>query len=66
MKNPSGYGSITRMKGNRRKPYRVRVTTGYELDEDGHARQIQRVVGTYATYQEAIPSPHPVGEGISG
>lgn len=54
MKNPAGYGSITRMKGSRRKPYRVRVTTGFEVDEDGRARQIQRTVGTYATYEEAV------------
>lgn len=54
MKNPAGYGSISRMKGSRRKPYRVRVTTGFEVDEDGRARQIQRTVGTYATYEEAV------------
>lgn len=54
MKNPSGYGSISRMKGNRRKPYRVRVTTEYTVDENGRARQIQRTVGTFATYEEAV------------
>lgn len=54
MKNPAGYGSITRMKGNRRKPYRVRVTTEYTVDEYGTARQVQRTVGTYATYEEAV------------
>lgn len=54
MKNPAGYGSITRMKGNRRKPYRVRVTTEYSVDENGKAHQIQRTVGTYATYEEAV------------
>lgn len=53
MKNPSGYGSIDRMKGNRRKPYRVRITTDYTIDETGRARQVQRTLGTYATYQEA-------------
>jgi integrase len=42
------------MKGNRRKPYRVRITTGYEVTEDGRARQIQRNLGTYATYEEAV------------
>lgn len=42
------------MKGNRRKPYRVRVTTEYTIDENGTARQIQRTVGTYATYEEAV------------
>lgn len=42
------------MKGNRRKPYRVRITTGFEIDENGAARQIQRTLGTYATYEEAV------------
>lgn len=54
MKAPSGYGGIDRLKGNRRKPYRVRITTGFEVGEDGRARQIQRTIGTYATYQEAV------------
>lgn len=54
MRHPNGYGSIDKMSGKRRKPYRVRVTTGFEMDDDGHARQIQRTVGTYATYQEAV------------
>lgn len=54
MKAPSGYGGIDRLKGNRRKPFRVRITTGFEVGEDGRARQIQRTIGTYATYEEAV------------
>ena len=54
MRNPNGYGSISKIGGKRRKPYRVRVTTGYWTDENGKAHQIQRIVGTYATYQEAV------------
>ncbi|MBO4697069.1 MAG: site-specific integrase [Lachnospiraceae bacterium] len=54
MRHPNGFGSIDKLSGKRRKPYRVRVTTGFEMDDDGHARQIQRTVGTYATYQEAV------------
>ena len=42
------------MKGTRRKPYRVRITTDYTIDGEGRARQIQRTLGTYATYQEAV------------
>ena len=53
MRRPNSTGTITRLSGNRRKPYRVRVTTGFETDADGHTRQIQTTVGTYATYQEA-------------
>lgn len=54
MKSPNGYGSVSRLSGNRRKPYRVRVTTGFETDADGMTRQVQRTIGTYATYQEAV------------
>lgn len=54
MKSPNGYGSIDRMKGNRRRPYRVRVTEGYEIGKDGRAHQIQRTLGFFATYEEAV------------
>ena len=54
MRAPNGAGGIDKLSGNRRKPYRVRVTTGYDLDEEGRTRQIQRTLGTYATYQEAV------------
>ena len=29
MRLPSGYGSIIKLKGNRRKPYQVRLTKGF-------------------------------------
>ena len=53
MRRPNASGTITRLSGNRRKPYRVRVTTGFEMDENGRTRQVQKTVGTFATYQEA-------------
>lgn len=53
MRNPNGYGSIVKMKGNRRNPYRVRITEGFTLDEYGKSHQIQRTLGSYATYEEA-------------
>lgn len=53
MRNPNGYGGIVKMKGNRRNPYRVRVTVGYEMDDDGHTRQVQRTIGSFETYEEA-------------
>lgn len=34
MKNPNGYGSVVKLSGNRRKPYAVRKTTGW--NEKGH------------------------------
>lgn len=35
MKNPNGYGNISKLSGNRRKPWRVRITKGWEyIDVD--------------------------------
>ena len=49
MKLPNGYGSITKLKGNRRNPFVVRITTG--KDENGY--QIRKVFGYYPTYNKA-------------
>ena len=55
MRLANGMGSITKMKGNRRKPWRVRITTGWAFDEISMSyRQDQRTLGCYATRQEAI------------
>ncbi len=29
MRNPNGYGGVSKLKGNRRKPYVARITDGY-------------------------------------
>lgn len=50
MRLPNGYGSITKLSGNRRKPYIVRLTTGY--DDEG--RQLRQVLGYYATRKAAL------------
>lgn len=34
MKNPNGYGTVAKLSGNRRKPYVVRKTKGF--NEKGH------------------------------
>lgn len=54
MRLPNGYGSIHKLSGNRRNPYRVRVTVGYTYDETQH-KTIQRyhTIGYYPTYEEA-------------
>lgn len=55
MRLPNSYGSITKLKGNRRRPYMVRITTGWELDPDSmKAKQIQKILGYYRTQKEAI------------
>ena len=50
MKLPNGYGSITKMSGRRRKPWRARVTTGWTPE----GKQIYKNIGTYATRAEAM------------
>lgn len=34
MRNPNGYGSVYKLKGNRRKPWIVQKTKGWELNEE--------------------------------
>ena len=31
MRNPNGFGNISKLSGNRRNPFRVRVTAGWKL-----------------------------------
>ena len=50
MRLPSGYGGIVRLKGNRRKPYQVRLTKGF-TDE---GKQIYMYLGYYARRGEAL------------
>lgn len=49
MRRPNGNGSITKLKGNRRKPYAVRITKYW--DENG--KQIKKLIGYYATQKDA-------------
>ena len=50
MRLPNGYGSVHRLPGNRRRPWRARVTVGWT--EDG--KQLYYTVGYYATQREAL------------
>lgn len=47
-RNPNGYGSITKLKGNRSRPYVIKVTT---YDENGQGRQVP--IDYAATRKEA-------------
>lgn len=49
MKNSNGSGSISKLKGKRRKPWVVRFTTGYTSE----GKQIRKSIGTFATKREA-------------
>ena len=48
MKNPNGYGSVVKLSGNRRRPYAVRKTVGW--NEKGHP--IYKTVGYCKTRKE--------------
>lgn len=50
MKNPNGYGSITKLKRkNLRKPYNVRITVDIK-----NGKQVRKSIGYFATKQEAL------------
>ena len=54
MKLPNGYGSVTKLSGNRRKPYVARVTLGWVHDEKSGKMVQNRVqIGTFKTKKEA-------------
>ena len=50
MKNPNGFGSVHKLSGNRRNPWRVRKTIGW--DENG--KQLYQTIGYYKTRQLAL------------
>lgn len=55
MKLPNGYGSITKLTGNRRKPYMVRINSGKEYNTKTGDYVPKRVVlGYYKTQKEAL------------
>lgn len=53
MKLPNGYGSITKLSGNRRNPWRVRKTDGWEL-VDGKVKQKYINIGCFETKTLAL------------
>ncbi len=55
MRNPNGYGGIDNIGGNRRNPFRVRITTGWEYNEKtGRQKQIVSTLGYYPTRKAAM------------
>lgn len=54
-KMPNAYGSITKMSGKRRKPYRVRVTDRWVIDDKtGRNKQLRPTLGYFETREEAM------------
>lgn len=55
MRLPNGFGNVSKLPSNRRKPYRVRVTVGWEMDEAaGINRQKFRTIRYYETKEEGL------------
>lgn len=50
MRNPNGDGSAVKLGGNRKKPFAVRITTGYT--DDG--KQIYKYLSYHANRNEAL------------
>lgn len=54
MKSPNSYGSIEKLSGNRRNPYMVRITTGWELTDNGKTKQVRKILGYYPSRRAAV------------
>ena len=48
MKLPHSYGSVTKLSGNRRNPWMVRKTMGYELDPEKETKKVKYLIVGYA------------------
>lgn len=53
MKRANGSGSIVKLSGNRRKPYMVRISAAYDIDENGKLTEKRKILGYYSTKKEA-------------
>ena len=55
MRLPNGYGGVSKLNGKRRRPWRARITTGWEIDpETKKEKQIYKTIGCYETKQAAL------------
>ena len=54
MRMPNGYGSVSKLPGARRRPWRVRKTIGWEITPEGKTRQKTQNIGFYTTKTEAL------------
>lgn len=54
MKAFNGWGGITKLKGKRRRPFWVRITTGWDVTPEGKAKQLYQTLGYYETRKDAM------------
>ena len=52
MKNANGTGSIIKLSGKRRRPYALKITTGYTID----GKQLRKIIGYFETRKDALNS----------
>ena len=65
MKLPNGFGSVHKLTGNRRKPWRARKTVGWDFDPvEKKAKQKYITIGYYTTQKDAIQALAGTGEHI--
>ena len=50
MKNANGTGSIIKLSGNRRRPYAVKITTGYTIE----GKQTRKIIGYFSSKKDAL------------
>ncbi|MCI8388981.1 MAG: tyrosine-type recombinase/integrase [Clostridiales bacterium] len=73
MRNPNGFGNITKLSGKRRNPWRVRKTLRWEIDPvTGKQKQVFQNIGYYPTRAAAMEAlsnfnanPYDVGKDIT-
>lgn len=55
MRLPNGYGSVRKLSGNRRRPWMVEKTEGWQFDQEGRRVLQKRItIGYYTTRKEAL------------
>ena len=54
MRLPNGYGSVHRLPGNRRKPYRARVTVSWKTTKDNTKKQEYQTIGYFESKEAAL------------
>ena len=54
MKNPNGFGSCSKAKGKREKPWIARKTVAWEVADDGKVKQVKKTIGYFKTKGEGL------------